>query len=286
MSVENMKSISHGEIPGWFDTFNDQSRKERIWEIGLYTGWRNYPDGSFGAPNFERALILDRVIEVLEPKDVLEIGTGRGLGCITMASAARTYDTEVAITTVDLTPPDKKQAWAIRVDGNDCVQNTSLNDVWGERFDKKITENIFKQTGLTTEVLPRQIAEGKKYDFIFIDGGHDPYSVIHDLSCSIKLLRSDGVILMDDFAPLNEYGIGTCLAIPHARNWFENVEVFPTEGVVYGGSENEQYPRGMVLLSGLKKECNTNIRAFKLVWWKIVKRIFAYCYSSRSFPID
>jgi len=43
-------------------------------------------------------------------------------------------------------------------------------------------------TGQTTTVLPRLVRENEKFDLIFIDAGHDLFSVVHDLVYSAQLL--------------------------------------------------------------------------------------------------
>jgi len=283
MSESTMKA---DQIPHWIKHFNDPERKSRIWEIGLLTGWRKYPDGSFGAPNFERALIMDRIIETTPVQDILEIGTGRGLGCVTMAQAGEYYGKDVSIITIDCTGPESKQDWPIRLNGVDHSRFASRNEIWDEHFNHKTTDKITQITGYSTDLLPRLVREGRKYDLIFIDGGHDPYSVISDLSNAMMLIRPSGIILMDDFAPLQEYGIGTCFAILHARRFFENVDVFPSEGMVFGGEDYEHFPRGMILLYGLKSNDGRQVRKWRLLWWKIANYFFNRLFDNRSFPLS
>ena len=81
------------ELPlcDWLRTFADPARRQRIWELGLLTGLREREAGQLCPANFERALILDRLIEMRRPRRILEIGTGRGLGCLSMAAACRVY---------------------------------------------------------------------------------------------------------------------------------------------------------------------------------------------------
>ena len=78
-------------LGSWLRTFADPVRRERIWKIGLLTGLRFDKERGYYPPNFERGLILDRLIELRRPQRILEIGTGRGLGSIAMSAAAETY---------------------------------------------------------------------------------------------------------------------------------------------------------------------------------------------------
>src|SRR6185295_10289635 len=87
------------------------------------------------------------------------------------------------------------------------------------------------------------------FDFIFIDAGHDLFNVAHDLAYSAVLLAPGGAILMDDFAPMEDFGLGTCVALTHARRLFAHCELFPSEGLVFGGTVHPEAPRGMIFLA-------------------------------------
>lgn len=271
------------EIYRWLVESVPDSLQQKIWNIGLLTGWRKNADGSFGAPNFERALVLYRLIERLRPRRVLEVGTGRGLGALTMAQAARDLDHEISILTVDVTAPETEISYPIRIDGVDTVETASCREIWGRFFDSSLLDCIQSVTGYTTRVLPALKKESRSFDLIFIDAGHDLYAVHHDLSYGMALLANGGAILMDDFAPVEEYGIGTVLASLTARDFFESVVPFPTEGLVYQ-SEPAAMPRGMTLLQGLKKPVD-KIRRSRLLYWKFLRWLLHRSVPSRAlFP--
>ncbi|RJQ27203.1 class I SAM-dependent methyltransferase [Candidatus Parcubacteria bacterium] len=272
------------EIGNWLRQLDEQERKNRIWKLGLLTGWRKLENGSFMAPNFERALVIERIIELTKPRTFLEIGTGRGLGCLSAAQAGRIYDCNLHITTVDTCAPDKKQNWAIQVNGENQVINASRNDVWSKYVNNEIIHNILQVTGPTTKVLPRLLSQRKEFDFIFIDGGHDPYTVIHDLSYASKLMTEIGIILMDDFSPLDRWANGISMSIHHAKKTFNNIIVFQSEGIVFGFTENTEFPRGMVIMLNKKFE-DLSINRFGLFCWKIINRAISFGYGKRGSPI-
>ena len=110
-------------LGSWLKNFADPVRQERIRQIGLLTGLRFEKERGFFPPNFERGLVLDRLVELRQPKQVLEIGTGRGLGSFAVASAAETYGLECQVETCDLIPPENAQEWAMEVDGRHCKRS-------------------------------------------------------------------------------------------------------------------------------------------------------------------
>jgi len=271
------------EIGNWLDQLNDTERQNRIWRLGLLTGWRKRGDDDFIAPNFERALIIDRIIELIKPKAILEIGTGRGLGCTTAALAGKVYDCDLHVTTIDISPPDKKQDWAIQIDGNNKVIKASRNEIWSKYVNNELTDNILQITGSTTKVLPELLSRGRKYDFIFVDGGHDLYTVIHDLTYAASLLSDDGIILMDDFSPIDRWAIGINMSVHHAKKLFQHVSILHTEGIVFGSSENPNFPRGMVIM--MKKKFNDiQINRLGLIYWIFIKKIIPFGFGKVGSP--
>ena len=80
------------------------------------------------------------------------------------------------------------------------------------------------RTGPTTSVLPALVKENRKFDFIFIDAAHDVHSVFHDFAYGVLLLAEEGEMLMDDFASMEAFGLGTCIVAAHARRVFSRVD--------------------------------------------------------------
>jgi predicted O-methyltransferase YrrM len=266
----------------WLKHFDDPVRRDRVWKIGLLTGLRFEKERGFFPPNFERGLVLDRLVEQRRPQRVLEIGTGRGLGSFVLAAAAEAYGVECQIETCDLIPPDKQQEWAIEVEGKREVSNTSCAEIW-DRHLASLKPRVNTRTGRSTKTLPALLAEQQRFDLVFIDAGHDLFSVAHDLAYSSLLLAPGGAILMDDFAPLEPFGLGTCVAATHAHRFFKKVEIFPSEGLVFGGTDNPEVPRGMVLLSEFSG--HARLHPLRLLWWRIAGVVLDLCYRAPLFPL-
>jgi len=274
--------MTNESLGSWLKDFADPVRRERIWQIGLLTGLRFDKERGYFPPNFERGLILDRLCELRRPRNVLEIGTGRGLGSFAIASASETYGFECHVDTCDLILPGTPQEWAIEANGRQEMRRASCAEIWGKYF-PGWESRIQPRTGRTTSTLPGLLTAGRQYDLIFIDAGHDLFAVAHDLAYSTLLLAPGGVILMDDFAPLESFGLGTCVAVAHARRFFSKVEIFSTEGLVFGGAEVAEAPRGMVLLgerAGLPR-----LNRFLLLWWRFAGIVLDLCYRAPLFPL-
>jgi predicted O-methyltransferase YrrM len=264
----------------WLCCAADTACRERVWALGQLTGLRV----DFTPANFERALVLDRLIELRRPARILEIGTGRGLGCLGMAESARIHSVAARIVTLDLLDADTPQRWPIEVAGKREVLRASRREVWGRHIDPALIDRVQEIAGPTTRTLPRLAAGGHKFDLIFIDAGHDLYSVVHDLAYSVRLLAPGGAILMDDFAPMEEFGLGTCIAAQHARRFFGSVEIFPTEGLVFGGAAHPEAPRGMVLLTDpLAGE--VAVSRVRLLAWRFAEVVVRICHLPGFFPL-
>lgn len=268
----------------WLKSFNDPALKERIWRLGLLTGLRAEKDGSFRPANFERGLVLDRIVAGRKPRTVLELGTGRGLGAFAMAAAARQHGVELSVTTVDLRPPGERLDYALEVDGRREVRHASCDEIWSAHLDAELRKRITPITGTTTRLLPELLAAGRSFEFIFIDAGHDLFSVAHDLAYSAALLAPGGAILMDDFAPLEDFGLGTCVALTHARRLFEHVELFPTEGLIFGGTVHPDAPRGMIFLASLRAP--VRVKRWVLPFWRVAGALLERCYVPSAFPAE
>ena len=261
----------------------DPEELGRVLEIGHLTGLKS-ENGLLRGSNFERGLLLRRIIRERRPSRVLELGTGRGFGSICMADCAAKDFPECRIETVDRISGDSPQGWPHEKNGQPVEGERSLNEFWKTEF-PSLESGIIRHTGPTTEVLSRLISQDDRYDLIFIDAGHDLRSVFLDLAAALTLLSPGGSILMDDFAPLEPFGLATCIAAHHARSYFDSFEIIPTEGLVYPSVLVEADCRSMVLLSG-RNERTAMFRpsagyAFSL---RVAGRLLDWLYSSKAFP--
>jgi predicted O-methyltransferase YrrM len=242
-------SASTPALASWLRSFQDEAEKNRVLDFGKLTGLKE-EEGRYFPANFERALLLREIIRRTKPRRVLELGTGRGLGILAMADQVQALGYPAELVSVDIIAPAAKQKWPIYLDGEYSSDARSVDEVWKKHF-SDLSARITLRTGATTAVLPALLREDRKFDFIFVDAGHDVYSVFHDFAYSCLLLAEHGEILMDDFAPTEPFGLGTCIVAAHATRVFEQVEVIESNGLVF----EEAYfgfSRGMVHLAEIK----------------------------------
>ena len=242
-------SASTPALASWLRSFQDEAEKNRVLDFGKLTGLKE-EEGRYFPANFERALLLREIVRRTKPRRVLELGTGRGLGILAMADQVQALGYPAELVSVDIIAPAAKQKWPICLDGEYSSDARSVDEVWKKHF-SDLSARITLRTGATTAVLPALLKEDRKFDFIFVDAGHDVYSVFHDFAYSCLLLAEHGEILMDDFAPTEPFGLGTCIVAAHATRVFEQVQVIESNGLVF----EEAYfgfSRGMVHLAEIK----------------------------------
>jgi predicted O-methyltransferase YrrM len=274
-------AVSDPPLASWLRDFRDDAEKTRVLEIGQLTGLKEEA-GRYYPANFERGLLLREIVRRRKPKRILELGTGRGLGILCIADCVRVLDYHAELVSVDIIPPAARQNWPLCLDGQYSAQSRSLEEVWSRSF-ADLKPLIRLRTGATTAVLPALKKEGRKFDFIFIDAGHDVYSVFHDFSYSGLLLSEEGAILMDDFAPMEPFGLGTCIVAAHAGRVFERVEVIESNGLVFG-PDYAGFTRGMVHLTGIKSG-KRELAALSLLGIRVLGKALEGLFHPRILPI-
>jgi predicted O-methyltransferase YrrM len=268
-------------LAGWLRSFHDDVEKARVLQIGKLTGLKEQ-GGRYFPANFERALLLREIIRRRQPKRVLELGTGRGLGILAMADQVQALGYVAELVSVDIIAPAAKQNWPLCFDGQNSSEARSVEEIWNKHF-PELCARVTLRTGATTAVLPALLKEGRKFDFIFVDAGHDVYSVFHDFAYSCLLLAENGEILMDDFAPTEPYGLGTCIVAAHATKVFEQVEVIETNGLVFEDAYLG-FTRGMVHLAGIKR-ATLELDSVSLLAARILGKAMEGLFNPKLLPI-
>jgi hypothetical protein len=272
---------SNPVLSSWLRNFHDEAEKARVLEIGQLTGLKEEA-GRYYAANFERGLLLREIIRRGKPERILELGTGRGLGILCAADVIRTLDYRADLVSVDIIPPTTRQNWPLHLNGQFSTQPRSIEEVWSQNF-SDLKPFITLRTGATTAVLPALAKGGRTFDFIFIDAGHDVYSVFHDFSYSCLLLSEEGQILMDDFAPTEPFGLGTCIVAAHAAGIFKQAEVIESNGLVFEPISTG-FTRGMLRFAGIKPG-KIGLDSLNLLAVRVLGKALEALFHPKIFPL-
>jgi predicted O-methyltransferase YrrM len=270
----------------WLQESRHSALSDEIFRIGTVTAWRRWVSGVFGPSNFERGLLLHRLVELTSAKDVLELGTGRGFSSICMGMASETHQLNTRITTIDPIGPGNSQEWPIRVDDEDTVVRSSRQEMWANHVPKAFTKNIHQITSTSFAELKKLLRANRQFDIIFVDAGHNTFSVAHDVAYAIPLLRQGGVLVLDDFSPTEWYGLGAIMVLPHVRRFFSDVVVLRTDGVIYSSLGSGRQESGMLVATGLGDH-DFKVKPLRMIWWRLVWLAIWFSYTRTwLFPLS
>ena len=126
---------------------------------------------------------------------ILEVGTWSGDRAVEMIKVAHKY------------APNKK----IRYTGfdlfEDLTDNLYMSELSKKPPTKKKVEEKLLQTGAsvelvqgnTVETLPKYVMSSSKFDFIYIDGGHNAETIQSDWQAVSELMHENSVVIFDDY---------------------------------------------------------------------------------------
>lgn len=143
---------------------------------------------------------LQNLVELLNPKIIIEVGSWRGSSAINMA---RKLDDSSCIICVDtwlgsldfIENKDHSRYKQLKIkNGYPNVYYTFLTNVILSGVKDKVVP--FPSTSWTAYQFLMQ--SGIKADLIYIDGSHDEKSVYEDISCYWNLLRDDKSLMCGD----------------------------------------------------------------------------------------
>ncbi|MEM7401915.1 MAG: class I SAM-dependent methyltransferase [Pseudomonadota bacterium] len=182
----------------------------------------NLPDGTGGInPGDRRAVFY--LIRHFKPLRVLEIGTHIGASTINIASALSDIE-NAKLTTVDL------------LDVNDPKAKP-----WKKYHAKLSPDEMIKELKfsnlvnfVTSPSHDYLLNCTQKFDFIFLDGGHEADTVYREIPAALNLLNNSGVVLLHDYyenlMPLWKNGSvipGPYLAIERLKSEGASLKVIP-----------------------------------------------------------
>lgn len=140
-------------------------------------------------PGDRRALYS--LIRGLNPTSVLEVGTHIGSSTLHLARALKTNNAGGHLDTVDIYDVNDPQCGAWKSVGAPAspaamMQAMGLSDI--VTFHTSGSLNYIKSTD-------------KKFDVIFLDGDHSATAVYNEVSASLPVLTSGGIVILHDYYP-------------------------------------------------------------------------------------
>jgi len=147
----------------------------------------------YNLSEYKRYSNLLRIILKTKSRKILEIGVYKGLRSLEMIKAAKSFNKKVVFYGFDMFEKffEKK--------------NILTDELSKKPKSLKFIRNLLKQhanvkliKGNTLITLPK-FSKKKKFDFIFIDGGHSVKTIRSDWNHSKKLMHSNSVVIFDDY---------------------------------------------------------------------------------------
>lgn len=186
----------------------DEKTKDEFRQLAGITALRQAQDGTYYVRNWWRGPLLYALANYYRPRNVLEFGTGRGYGALSMAKASLEQGFECRVWTIDHIPPTTRQRWDIDEGNGPTTKSFALDEVWEQSISARIRERISCLTGNSYSLMREWKRLGRpKIDFFFIDGGHDYRTVKHDFIAGLRVATSGAAFLFDDYGKRKGYGV-------------------------------------------------------------------------------
>lgn len=147
-----------------------------------YIVYNYYPNNSYDQKvsclGIEESLQLSSLVRFIKPKKLLEIGSNKG---------GTTYNFYIN------TSPDCE------------ITSVDLNKIGpaNELIKKALKDPRVKLIQTDTKDLLKKL-EGQKFDFIFVDAGHDYHEIKNDTEIALKLISQNGLIVWHDYCRLTK----------------------------------------------------------------------------------
>ena len=139
--------------------------------------WRDVAPGD--GPAISTSLTLaetDELRRLAAGGSVLEVGSAYGYSAVAMALEG---------------------AWVIAVDPHNWLQSYGPMTANLAAYD--VSSRVEIRRADSRAALPELVAEGARFDLVWIDGDHEAHMVTHDISWALKLLKPGGTLAVHDY---------------------------------------------------------------------------------------
>lgn len=97
----------------------------------------------------------------------------------------------------------KSAAWTLQKAMRPSDELVCVDGWWNAdceaRFDANVGSRVTKVKSLHEPFLLKEIANASLFDVIYVDGDHNAPAVLSDMVLSWKILRTGGVMILDDY---------------------------------------------------------------------------------------
>lgn len=196
--INKKKIFYHKNLTSKIDLkliFNDKDIEKKFFHDQIKVKKIEIPELAGGVnPGDQKAIYF--LINKLKPKKILEIGTHIGSSTVAIALAMSNHF-------------DFSQSYLKTVDVRDV--NDENSKPWLLYNSKNSPKKNIKILGLeklvsfkVSDSINFFYNEKDKYDFIFLDGSHRADYVYNEISSSLKILNTNGIILLHDYFPFGK----------------------------------------------------------------------------------
>jgi predicted O-methyltransferase YrrM len=167
----------------------------------------NIPTSQLGGLTLLESSILVSFVKLINPTYLFEFGTFMGATSVLLATNTQN---SAKVFSLDIDPKelenkeliiDETKLLSDDKENDNFLRNTFVN--YGAQYiknsDKSIQSKIelILQNSLKLDPVEQEFL--KKFDFIFIDGGHEYHIVKKDTENALKMLKQNGIILWHDY---------------------------------------------------------------------------------------
>lgn len=147
----------------------------------------------YNLSEFKRYSNLLKIILNTKSKKILEIGVYKGLRSLEMIKAAKSFNKSVIYFGFDMFEMffEKKNVLS-----SELSKKPKSMEIINNLLKKHANVKLVK--GNTIKTLTK-FSKKKKFDFIFIDGGHSVKTIKNDWNNSKKLMHKNTIIIFDDY---------------------------------------------------------------------------------------
>jgi predicted O-methyltransferase YrrM len=135
--------------------------------------------------------LLSRAI-ISKPIKILEIGVFRGKRAIELIECAKIFNKKIMYYGFDLF----EDITNLKIKNELSKRPLNKEEIILKLL--KVIPNIYLFKGNTNKTL-KLLNNNKKFDFIFIDGGHSIKTIANDWKYAEQKLKKNGIIVLDDY---------------------------------------------------------------------------------------